>query len=94
MATEGFLSLELRVQFCLLVSCTYPSLLTVNKEKNRTDQRASLGVDTRETQRILNTHQEHVSRVTTKRCDKRAWGRDQPEYAVSSFDPLEARPWI
>ena len=44
-----FCSLELRVQFCLLVCCTYPSLSTVNKEKNRTDQRASLRVDTRET---------------------------------------------
>ena len=39
-----------RVQFCLLVCCTYPTLSTVNKEKNRTDQRASLRVDTRETQ--------------------------------------------
>ena len=26
---------------CLLVCCTYPSLSTVNREKNRTDQRAS-----------------------------------------------------
>ena len=50
MPTQGFMSLELRVQFCLLVCCTYPSLSTVNKEKNRTDQRASLRVDTRETQ--------------------------------------------
>ena len=34
-ATQGFSSsLELRVQFCLLVCCTYPSLSTVNKEKN------------------------------------------------------------
>ena len=47
---KAFCSLELRVQFCLLVCCTYPSLLTVNKEKNRTDQRASLRVDMRETQ--------------------------------------------
>ena len=45
-------SLELRVQFCLLVCCTYPSSSTVNKEKNLTDQRASLRVDTRETQQI------------------------------------------
>ena len=52
-ATQGFLSsLEFRVQFCLLVCCTYPSLSTVNKEKNLTDQRASLRVDTRETQHI------------------------------------------
>ena len=36
----------------LLVCCTYPSLSTVNKEKNRTDLRASLRVDTRETQHI------------------------------------------
>ena len=43
-------SLELRVQFCLLVCCTYPSSSTVNKEKNLIDQRASLRVDTRETQ--------------------------------------------
>ena len=51
MATQGFLSsLELRVQFCLLVCCTYLSLSTVNKEKNLPDQRASLRVDTRETQ--------------------------------------------
>ena len=28
-----FVSLELRVQFCLLVCCTYPSLSTVKKEK-------------------------------------------------------------
>ena len=50
-ATQGFLlSLELRVQFCLLVCCTYPSSSTVNKEKNLIDQRASLRVDTRETQ--------------------------------------------
>ena len=42
--------LQWRVQFCLLVCCTYPSLSTVNKEKNQTDQRASLRVDTRETQ--------------------------------------------
>ena len=40
-ATQGFLSsLELRVQFCLLVCCTYPSLSTVNKEKNLIDQHA------------------------------------------------------
>ena len=45
-------SLELRVQFCLLVCCTYPSSSTVNKEKNLIDQRASLRVDTRETQQI------------------------------------------
>ena len=51
MATQGFLSsLELRVQFCLLVSRTYPSSSTVNKEKNLIYQRASLRVDTRETQ--------------------------------------------
>ena len=37
----AFCSLELRVQFFLLVCCTYPSLSTVNKEKNRTDQSAS-----------------------------------------------------
>ena len=43
-------SLELRVQFCLLVCCTYPSSLTVNKEKNLIDQRAS---DTRETQHCV-----------------------------------------
>ena len=61
MATQGFLfHLELRVQFCLLVCCTYPSLSTVNKEKNRTDQRASLRLDTRETQ-----HSTH--------CQPQAW---------------------
>ena len=50
---QGFLSsLELRVQFCLLVCCTYPSSSTVNKEKNLIDQRASLRVDTRETQHL------------------------------------------
>ena len=50
-ATQGILSsLELRVQFCLLVCCTYPSWSTVNKEKNLIDQRASLRVDKRETQ--------------------------------------------
>ena len=43
---KAFCSLELRVQFCLLVCCTYLSLSTVNKERNRTDQRASLQVDT------------------------------------------------
>ena len=32
--------------------CWYPSWSTVNKEKNRTDQRASLRGDTRETQQI------------------------------------------
>ena len=47
---KAFCSLELRVQFCLLVCCTYPSFATVNKGKNRTDQRASLRVDTRERQ--------------------------------------------
>ena len=48
---QGLLSsLELRVQFCLLVCCTYPSSSTVNKEKNLIDQRASLRADTRETQ--------------------------------------------
>ena len=53
MATQCSLSsLELRVQFCLLVCCTYPSSSTVNKEKNLIDQRASLRVDTRETQQI------------------------------------------
>ena len=52
-ATRGFWSsLELRVQFSLLVCCTYPSLSTVNKEKNLIDQCASLRVDTRETQQI------------------------------------------
>ena len=51
-ATQSFFfSLEWRVQFCLLVCCTYPSLSTaVNKEKNRTDQRTFLRADTRETQ--------------------------------------------
>ena len=53
MATQGFSSsLDLRVQFCLLVCCTYPSSSTVNKEKNLIDQRASLRVDTRETQQL------------------------------------------
>ena len=37
-------SLELRVQFCLLVCCTYPSWSTVNKEKNLIDQRASFNL--------------------------------------------------
>ena len=36
----------------MLVCCTYPSSSTVNKEKNLIDQRASLHVDTRETQQI------------------------------------------
>ena len=49
---KTFCSLELRVQFCLLVCGTYPSLSTVNKEKNLTDQRASFRVDTRETQHV------------------------------------------
>ena len=53
MATQCSLSsLEWRVQFCLLVCCTYPSWSTVNKEKYLIDQRASLRVDTRETQQI------------------------------------------
>ena len=53
-AMQGILSsLELRVQFCLLVCCTYHSSSTVNKEKNLIDQRASLRVDTRETQQLL-----------------------------------------
>ena len=53
MATQCSLSsLELRVQFCLLVRCTYPSSSTGNKEKKLIDQRASLRVDTRETQQI------------------------------------------
>ena len=53
MATQCSLSsLKLRVQFCLLVCCTYSSSLTVNKEKNLIDQRASLRVDTRETQQV------------------------------------------
>ena len=51
---KAFCSLELRVQFCLLVCCTYPSLSTVNKERNRTGQRTSLRVDTRETQHYRN----------------------------------------
>ena len=52
-ATQGILSsLELRVQFCLLVCCIYLSSSTVNKEKNPIFQRASLRVDTRETQQI------------------------------------------
>ena len=59
-ATQGFCSLSLRVQFYFLVCCTYPSLSTVNKEKNRTDQLASLRVDTRETQQLGPTlHFEH-----------------------------------
>ena len=41
-------SLELSVQSCLLVCCTYPSSSTVNKEKKLKDQHASLRVDTRE----------------------------------------------
>ena len=61
---KTFCSLELRVQFCLLVCCTYPSLPTVNKEKNQADQRASLRVDTRETQ------QEPVA----KQILRRKWG--------------------
>ena len=53
-ARQGFSSsLELRVQFCLWVCCTYPSSSTVYKEKNLPDQRASLRVDTRETQHLL-----------------------------------------
>ena len=53
-ATQGILSsLELRVQFCLLVCCTYPSSSTVNKEKTLIDQCASLRVDTRETQQCV-----------------------------------------
>ena len=47
-----FVFIGLRVQFCSLVCCTYPSSSTVNKEKNLKDQRASLRVDTRETQQI------------------------------------------
>ena len=39
---KAFCSLELRVQFCLLVCCTYPSLSTVNKEKKRTEQMSVL----------------------------------------------------
>ena len=51
---QGFLSsLEWRVQFRLLVCCTYPSSSTVNKEKNLIGQRASLRVDTRETQQTM-----------------------------------------
>ena len=53
MATQCSLSsLDLRVQFCLLVCCTYLSSSTVNKETNLIDQCASLRVDTRETQQI------------------------------------------
>ena len=64
MANKAFCLLELRIQSCLLVCCTYPSLSTVNKEKNRADQRASLRVDTRETQ------QEPVA----KQVLRRKWG--------------------
>ena len=34
----------------MLVCCTHPSLSIVSEEKNRTDQRASFRVDTKETQ--------------------------------------------
>ena len=52
-ATQGILSsLELRVQFHLLVCCTCPSSSTMNKEKNLIVQRASLQVDTRKTQQM------------------------------------------
>ena len=67
---KAFCSLELRVQFCLLVCCTYPSLSTVNKEKNRTDQRASLRMDTRETQQIIwRLRQDHV--ISTELRDQK-----------------------
>ena len=67
MATQCSLSsLELRVQFCLLVCCTYPSWSTVNKEKNLKVQRASLRVDTRETQQYGS-----VKTTTMKKKDKK-----------------------
>ena len=68
MATQGFCSLEWRVQFCLLVCGTYPSLLTVNKEKNQTDQRASLRVDTRETQQEHAENPGNTSHMTSRKC--------------------------
>ena len=80
MATQGISSsLELRVQFCLLVCCTYPSSSTVNKEKNLIDQRASLLEDTRETQQIpkedalccSNNNNNNNNNNRTERCNSR-----------------------
>ena len=45
-----FVFIGIESSVLLLVCCTYPSSSTVNKEKNLIDQRASLRVDTRETQ--------------------------------------------
>ena len=88
MATQCSLSsLELRVQFCLLVYCTYPSSSTVNKEKNLKDQRASLRVDTRETQQI-NWRRRHwddigISRTGVRHID----GVTRSEvFRIYSFD--------
>ena len=72
---QAFCSLELRVQFFLLVSCADPSLLTVNKEKNQTDQRASLRVDTTETQQ---TGQSITALIAWKKEEWRKEAADVP----------------
>ena len=74
MVTQGiFSSLEWRVQFCwfaiLLVCYTYPSLSTFNKEKNLTDQRASLRVDTRDTQQYCSELYSHTATGDPKVLD-------------------------
>ena len=45
-----FIGIESSVLFVGLLYIAYPSSSTVNKEKNLIDQRASLRVDTKETQ--------------------------------------------
>ena len=82
MATQCSLSsLELRVQFCLLVCCTYPSSSTVNKEKNLKDQRASLRVDTRETQQSLLPKLSVTSKVSARTSC--AWVRSRVHFRSS-----------
>ena len=66
-----FIGMESSVLFVFVFfCCTCPSLSTVNKEKNRTDQRASLRVDTRETQQIIwRRRQDHV--ISTELRDQK-----------------------
>ena len=69
-ATQGILSsLELRVQFCLLVCCTCPSSSTMNKEKNLIVQRASLQVGTRKHNRSIGVADIGISRTGVRHID-------------------------
>ena len=80
----------------MLVCCTYSSSSTVNKAKNLKDQRASLRVDTRETQHIwydtikpvIDKHApiQHKRVKATKSCP---WLTQELSHEITKRDQLK-----